>query len=257
MNQQPDKLFREKLEGFHKPAPTAAWNKIEAGLQKKNNKVIWFRVAATLLLIAVAAFLIWTTQSAPAVQVATETNSKKELEPTKENRDQSITPEQRVMQPEQQKEQIAKRTVDKVKKSKKINPSTPQPDQQPAINEDTPASELVAFVPETTSGIDSLPIDKTTPADPIVIVANTTDELKKDEESRVLVFSVEEVDSKYLDKEALAKATSAQKKSSTFRKLLNKAYDLKNNQDPFGELRQKKNEILALNFKSEKRSQNK
>ena len=41
-------------------------------------------------------------------------------------------------------------------------------------------------------------------------------------------------------------------------KLLKKANDLKNNHDPMGELRQKKNEILALNFKGEKqRGQNK
>jgi hypothetical protein len=63
---------------------------------------------------------------------------------------------------------------------------------------------------------------------------------------------------KYLDKKSLAQATSGEKKPSTLRKLLDKAYDLKHNQDPFGDLRQKKNEILALNFRSEKqRSQNK
>jgi hypothetical protein len=38
---------------------------------------------------------------------------------------------------------------------------------------------------------------------------------------------------------------------------LQKASDLKSNQDPFGDLREKKNEILALNFKNEKRGQNK
>jgi hypothetical protein len=73
-----------------------------------------------------------------------------------------------------------------------------------------------------------------------------------------LVYTVDEVNEKYLDKKSLAEATSADKKPSTLRKLLDKAYDLKHNQDPFGDLRQKKNEILAPNFKSEKqRSQNK
>jgi hypothetical protein len=60
-----------------------------------------------------------------------------------------------------------------------------------------------------------------------------------------------------LDKKALAQATSEEKKSSTFKKLLKKANDLKSNQDPFGDLREKKNEILALNFRNEKRGQNK
>jgi hypothetical protein len=54
----------------------------------------------------------------------------------------------------------------------------------------------------------------------------------------------------------LAEATPELKKPSTLKKLLDKAYDLKHNQDAFGELRQKKNEILALNFKNEKQQRN-
>jgi hypothetical protein len=53
-------------------------------------------------------------------------------------------------------------------------------------------------------------------------------------------------------------ATPEDKKPSTLKKLLRKANELTNNQDPLGDLRQKKNEILALNFKSDKqRGQNK
>jgi hypothetical protein len=80
----------------------------------------------------------------------------------------------------------------------------------------------------------------------------------KEQEGVTLIYSAEEVNEKYLNKKALAEATSDNKKPSTLRKLFDKAYDLKHNQDPFGDLRQKKNEILALNFKNEKqRSQNK
>ena len=38
MNQQPDKFFREKLEDYNKPAPSAAWDKIAAAQPKKNHK---------------------------------------------------------------------------------------------------------------------------------------------------------------------------------------------------------------------------
>ncbi len=60
---------------------------------------------------------------------------------------------------------------------------------------------------------------------------------------------------KFLNKNSLAQATPSEKKTSTLKKLLDKAEDM----DPFGDLRQKKNEILALNFRSEKnqRGQNK
>ena len=79
---------------------------------------------------------------------------------------------------------------------------------------------------------------------------------EKNKSTMTLTFTAEETN-KYLDKNALAEATQEDKKSSTFKKLLKKANDLKSNQDPFGDLREMKNEILALNFKNEKRGQNK
>jgi hypothetical protein len=71
-----------------------------------------------------------------------------------------------------------------------------------------------------------------------------------------LTISSEETD-QYLNKNTLAEATAHDKKPSTFKKFLKKANDLKSNQDPFGDLRERKNEILALNFKNDKREQNK
>src|SRR5688572_18703386 len=65
MNQQPDKFFREKLEGFQKTAPSLAWERIEAGLDKKNNKGLWLKIAAALLLLAVASFVLWTNRTIP------------------------------------------------------------------------------------------------------------------------------------------------------------------------------------------------
>jgi hypothetical protein len=62
----------------------------------------------------------------------------------------------------------------------------------------------------------------------------------------------------YLKKNAEGEATSGSRKTSTLKRVLQKASELKNNdQDPFGDLRQMKNEILALNFKSEKQREQK
>jgi ABC-type nickel/cobalt efflux system permease component RcnA len=257
MNQQPDKLFRDKLEGFHKPVPTAAWNKIEAGLQKKNNKTIWLKVAAAVLLVAVAAFLVWTNQRTPAEQLATDTiqNNKKENQGQDQKHDQTEAKEESIVQPEQMPPPIATTIGKKASRTKSIqSPPVKSVEEEPIVIEEPVIEELVSFTPPANT-TDSSVVETTNTMEETIIVASSTEE--EQDQSRVLVLSVEEVNAKYLDKEALAKATSAQKKSSTFRKLLNKAYDLKYNQDPFGELRQKKNEILALNFKSEKRSQNK
>jgi hypothetical protein len=260
MSQQPDKLFREKLEGFHKPAPTAAWNKIEAGLQKKNNTTIWLRVAAAVLLAAVATFLIWTNQWTPSGQIAADTNqnNKKESQTQDQKHDQTKVQEEQNLQPQQAQPSVAITPVEKTNQTKADLPPVKiiQTAEEPVVVEEPVIEELVSLAPVDNVNDSSVIETANTTEEPLVSV-NSIDEEEKQDQSRVLVLSVEEVNAKYLDKEALAKATSAQKKSSTFRKLLNKAYDLKNNQDPFGELRQKKNEILALNFKSEKRSQNK
>jgi CRISPR/Cas system CSM-associated protein Csm2 small subunit len=108
--------------------------------------------------------------------------------------------------------------------------------------------EKIAVVQKIISPVSETPATE-------VAIAQTT---PKEDHGVTLVFTAEEVNEKYLDKKALAEATSNEKKTSMLRKLYDKAYDLKHNQNPFGDLRQKKNEILALNFKSEKqRSQNK
>jgi hypothetical protein len=260
MSQQPDKLFREKLEGFHKPAPAAAWNKIEAGLQKKNNTTIWLRVAAAVLLAAVATFLIWTNQRTPSGQIAADTNqnNKKESQTQDQKHDQTKVQEEQNRQPQQAQPSVAITPVEKTNQTKADLPPVKniQTAEEQVVVEEPVIEELVSFAPVDNAN-DSSEIETANTTEEPLVSVNSIDEEEKQDQSRVLVLSVEEVNAKYLDKEALAKATSAQKKSSTFRKLLNKAYDLKNNQDPFGELRQKKNEILALNFKSEKRSQNK
>lgn len=257
MNQQPDKLFRDKLEGFHKPAPSAAWNKIEAGLQKKNNKAIWLRVAAAVLIVAVAAFLIWANNSTTtSPQIAKDSDNQKETPVQKENKVEINTDKKETIEEPEQGTSIASTTPEKIKRRRKNQPVGTKSVEAPVVVEEPAIEELISFTPSVGNSVDSS--DIVTPiVEDVIVAQNTIEQSQESDQSRVLVFSVEEVDAKYLDKEALAKATSAQKKSSTFRKLLNKAYDLKNNQDPFGELRQKKNEILALNFKSEKRSQNK
>jgi hypothetical protein len=94
--------------------------------------------------------------------------------------------------------------------------------------------------------------DETTQAIVAVQEENQTPEVKKQNRSITIILAAEEVNEKYLDKKSLAEATHEEKKSSTFKKLLDKANNLKHNQDAIGEIRQKKNEILALNFRNDK-----
>jgi hypothetical protein len=256
MNHQPDKFFREKLEGFQKTAPSLAWEKIEAGLDKKSNKGLWLKIAAAILFLAVGSFTLWSYRNSNATiepQTAVNKERKVSTPVQKELQDQKVKADASSLSEEIKPEQIA---ANKPKNKKSKSPVVVKEENQIPVEPETIAQaettsqEVMPVVASSAEAANPEEVIQIT--EPVVAVNSV-----ETEEPVTIVYSAEEVNEKYLDKVALAKATSEQKKPSTFRKLLEKAYDLKNKQDPFGGLRQKKNEILALNFKSEKRSQTK
>lgn len=255
MNQQPDKLFRKKLEGYQRPAPASAWDKIESGLDKKSNKGLWLKIAASLLLLSIATYLLWpatqdTDTMPPSISKVSPDKKEDLIKEDPKTTTAHVAPDEPLTIPEARQE---KQPVAVAKKKKETNPikkeiTTPAPktvakEESPVMEEILQAETTVATNTHQTETPETIPTTNTLP-----VAA---------EQNITLVFTADEADG-YLDKKALAEATSDDKKPSTLKKLLKKAQDLKNNQDPFGELRQKKNEILALNFKSEKqRGQNK
>lgn len=269
MKQQPDKLFQEKLAGYGKTVPASAWNRIESNLDKKNSKGLWLKVAASLLVPAVAAFLLWPKNISNETQQIAQ-HSAKQSTTKKETVDPVVVPETKnEIKPEQpaasQNEEQSEKADEKDKAKDKANapavqrntPIVKSPTEQirkdetrmevnnPEISEEKKEQNPETIIPE-----EQITVAEVSKA-PATVPAN-------DDTGITLIYTVDEVNEKYLNKKSLAEATSDDKKPSTLRKLLEKAKDLKQNQDPFGELRQKKNEILAFNFKSDKqRSQNK
>jgi hypothetical protein len=256
MNQQPDKLFREKLEKFSTPVSASAWSKVESRLDKKNTNVIWYRVAASLTLIGVASFLLWPEQQQADTKVSENNSVKKKSEnviPTPEKKSDEpktiLPPTEKVTQ-----QPIAVTQKQSAKKTTTRKSPTKRSVEQFNLDEQkiTAATQEQPSVVPAMNEVINEPVTETT--EPVVIAENTPTQ----NEGVTIILSADEVNNKYLDKKSLAEATNNEKKPSTLRKLLDKAYDLKNNEDPFGDLRQKKNEILALNFKNDKqRSENK
>lgn len=226
MTSQPEKLFREKLEHFQRPAPAAAWDRIEAGLDKTNHKGLWLKIAAGLLLLSVAAFLLW---------------------PTTENNSDVLTSTPDPVVPEVHNT-IPKETV---------TPASPVVEEKIAEQKTTPkqvrsapavSSEHVLVIAEEK---EILPVTET--IIPETIVVESTPEAIA---STTIVYTADEVNARFMKKDSPVEATPEEKKTSGIQKLMGLAYDLKNNDTAFGDLRQKKNEILALNFKEEKQGQN-
>lgn len=236
MTSQPDKLFREKLENFQKPAPAAAWQRVEAGLEKTSHKGLWLKIAAGLTLLSVATILLWPAENGIEPMATNNSNPV-----PKDNN--SITAEiNSQATPNSQAEKEVKENERVISKEKKKEPIlVAQSIEEPVKQESITINQEVTAIPE-------------------VIVAQQTEAVENPIEekvsSRKIVYSADEVNTRFLKKESIAQATSDEKKSSGIQKLVSLAYDLKNGDSGLGDLRQKKDEILALNFRENKQKQN-
>lgn len=241
MNQQPDKLFKAKLENYQRPVPTGAWSRIESGLSKKNNRALWLRIAASLVFVALASFGIFSLlKKSDTNQIA----EQKPVEKTTPQNDKSNSTTG-VLAPTDETEVGDKEKHDQ---SARAKVSIPKVDE--TVTKTKTESHRGTTIPhvETVAESQELREDKSISVDETIAQEDTPKNFK-------LVIEADEVNEKYLTKRTVSKATSQDDRSSGIKKLLDKANDLKNNQDPFGDLRHMKDEILALNFQSNKKQE--
>jgi len=218
MTSQPDKLFRDKLENFQQAAPVAAWKRIEAGLNKNQHKGLWMKIAAGLVLLSVAASLLWPTTPSENTKRLTTTNQViPENEPIEKNKKKVITPSLTAKQSQVKKRIAPKKQNEVIKK-----------DEPVLIAESIEKNAFTIKPIETVAAVDINSAEKTS--------------------SRTIVYTAEEVNAKFMRKKSPSEATPVAKKTSGIQKLMGLAYDLKNNDSGLSTLRQKKDEILALNF---------
>lgn len=259
MKQQPDKLFRDKLEDYTRPAPTRAWDKIEANLDKKRPVAIWYKLAASLLLVAGTTYILWQINTQPArgtqptLAALPATQPKDTAAANKTT--QPVVQTMLAVQNVPSTNPVAQVAAPAKTYNRKKTVTPPAQTQAPVqiIEETTQpiaANNTEANTVQQTAAVEPAPEINTTNTYASTAAATTAPASGK---TITLVYSAREAN-EYLDKKGLDEATSDDTKPSTLKKLLKKAADL----DPIGELRQRKNEILALSFKNEKqRGQNK
>ncbi|MEO8470779.1 MAG: hypothetical protein ABI477_01260 [Chryseolinea sp.] len=249
MNQQPDKFFRDKLEGYQRPAPDAAWDKIISAERKKKHAALWLRIAASILPLMVAGYIMWsierTLDSAPLARnnnndkpvvqesstASVDSGKTKDVSPAHLN---NVPPS---AEPTKTSESVLTNRIEK---------TFPKSNGRPSVNKNVKIKETLNEIRKEEVA-QSIPRIENSPIASMSNEVGAADFNTKERETMTLVYTTSDV-SQYLDKNIDDDATSNAKKPSTLKKLLMKANDL-SAQDPFGELRQKKNEILALNFK--------
>jgi hypothetical protein len=229
MKQQPDSLFREKLEHLSMPAPEAAWGRIEKNLTGKKRFAWTLKIAAALVPIAVAAYVLWPAESKTEnLAVVIPALPKASIEENAQVKADAP---------------VSKATKTQERKQKSVISSNVN-----TLPNAVASSDIVIEEVATT-------VNSSTLVEPTEIAAVET---KQSEEvlTSTVVFSAAEVDQKYLVKLEVLDATSTTETTSSFQKLLEKVSDLKHQQQGLGTLRQAKNEILALNFRNKKRERN-
>lgn len=238
MSDQPDKLFREKLENHQRPAPPDAWGRIERGLAKKNNKLLWLRIAASLLLFGVAAIAIVSILKDDHASTITQKDT--EVKQTVPNVQNSPVPKASVESAEVAPHESTKKQPEIAHSREVKKDSSPIAIKEKESKEQIMESELVVIQEEQVN---------------VTPLVSSPEEITSTDNKKgfKLIIEADEVNQKYLKKESLANATSQEDNSSGIKKLLDKAQDLKNNQNPLGDLRQMKNEIFALNFQENKK----
>jgi hypothetical protein len=252
MTSQPDKLFRDKLENFQKPAPVAAWNRIEADLEKSSNKGLWMKIAAGLVLLSVATILLWPSNNANTNLLTDKSSTQQQPEvkqelSASENSSNTTETTPSLSSKKEVKGSIKTKSVEKIKEAKEHQPEllaqiTEQSKQNSEIENLVSSNQN----PESrTQNLESIT--------PEIIVAQTE---SKESTSKTIVYTANEVNAKFLKKQLPVEATSDEKKSSGIQKLMGLDYNLKNSDSGLGDLRQKKDEILALNFLEKKQGQN-
>jgi hypothetical protein len=264
MRQQPDDIFRKKLHDYQKPAPPSGWDRIEESLAVKKTPFLRIAVAASLLIGTAISAMVFLQNNGPDRLTD---NSAPSSQPRVSNEGVRSHPDhlkRGVQESESPHAQVAPTEIREAKE--KASDKAPRNEKHDirARRYDA-ASKLAILEPGTETQLpnhhndsrgdnaDAVPGD---PATSRIYAATENIEVQntrpvKAETSVVIVMSVQETNGYFL-KNADTEATSYEKKSSTLKKVLNKAKDLKNDQDPFGDLRQMKNEILALNFKNDK-----
>lgn len=247
MNQQPDKLFRDKLEHFQKPVSENAWSRIENNLDQKKSPFLILKIAAVLaVVIGLGWWLMMDNTADTTRQADVRTTKPKQIE-------KSVIPP--VELPSEKATPLAEAKPKPIKAKAPGIKRNNTPSHQ-SIPKEKNGNYVQRQFENTSSVAETEPQQN--------IIKDETNVVTESEQNSVrisgntLVLSADEVNAKYLHHENLQEqATSENKKPSTLQRLLNKVNDLKNNQDPLGELRQKKDEILALNFRGEKqRNQN-
>jgi hypothetical protein len=223
MSNKVDKLFKDKLEGHALQPSAQAWEKVEAHLGKKNKIVVW-RIAAGVALLGVLTFvaLNWNKTESKREFAKKETEVRSKESEVKEKKVESIPS-----------------TIENKLAPKKINrKKTVEPVVIPA-----PVVEEPEVIEQQVAVVEQLDIEQQNVESPIVNV-----EQPKTKKGITLTYSLPPV-----KKQEEPVVAQAEPRKTGLERVLEIAREVKNGDSRLAELREAKDDILALDFRKDKK----
>ncbi|MEQ8304787.1 MAG: hypothetical protein RIB47_15435 [Cyclobacteriaceae bacterium] len=235
-----DNFFKGKLLEHSSSPSNASWSKIEAGLAKKNNKAIWLRIAAALLVGGLSVSIWYASQDSNGSgqelsdnQIEATPEVKEEAMDERQNDfDRNRTNQVAVASAEDRNEVINEQEKEKESKSSamRINESVTTSESLP------PTENLIAMeiaTPETLPEEVKLKTD--TPKPVVIEYTLASIETPSSEKAEVLDIAT---------------------RKTGIKKVLEIAGEVRSGESSLSSLRQAKNELFAFNFIKEKEERN-
>jgi len=227
MDNRTDQLFKDKLGDQRLPPSAEAWSKVEAGISKKNNLVILWRVAAAFVLFGLltGGWFYWQSgQQDQPQQLVTKPSGTENS-----GLEKPLIAQQ---EKEENKTQVA--AVEKTKDIKKVKSKITE-DTQEKIAAPIPNENLLIEETELVAETKKIPFEPQEKLEKPIVIEFTLDPLP----TRTLVAQ-----------------DGKDEKNNAFEKILLKARDIKNGDNELGSLRDVKNELFALDFRKDKTKRN-
>ncbi|HZV68821.1 MAG TPA: hypothetical protein VFG10_04725 [Saprospiraceae bacterium] len=246
MTSPPDKLFHDKLEHLRKTPPPAAWQRIEAGLNKTKPKRMWLMIAAAVTILLAASSTFWnsheTTVAVPSItREKTETSEITNQSPVTI---QTPAPETDIAF---ENKPASKITTQSASSKSFIKPLP----EKPHADKDAITATIETQKEELPTLIDHSVIEPTTS-----LTKQTEEEnMNTTPQNNKIIYTAHEVNTRFLKKKVADIALATEKGPTTIQRIFDFTYGLKNDETAYGDLRQIKNEILSLPSKEKTRTQ--
>lgn len=241
------------------PVPVRAWDRIDAGLRPRKRRFSYLAIAASVTTVAIVASTVFVMTRKDNVITSTQL-AENRTAIDKTARPEKTTNEGRPAQEFNKKEAVASAEQPQEAAKQLHEPKTTSNLAGRTLNKERggntsekKAEAQGAPIPQTADETD-VPVSVDLQE---MIASNDGEEVREEspaataaERQTVKLYVSAEETKKYQLENFASDATAEEKRTSTLKKVLRKASGLKKNQDPIGDLRQLKNEMLALNFKN-------